>query len=80
MNYTVPQIVTKLVQAKKAYYEDGKPIMSDYDYDKLEIALRRLDPRHPALGMVGYSEDYEWWVEHYNGSPVSSNPPPESKL
>lgn len=61
----VGQMVCKIVEAKRTYYRDGKPIMSDYDYDKLEIELRKIDPDHPILSMVGYDESYEWWVRHY---------------
>lgn len=63
---TVPEIVCKIVAAKKAYYQDGKPVMNDYEYDMLEAALKKEDPRHPLLNMVGYDEAYQWWVDHYN--------------
>lgn len=65
-------MVTQLIKAKKAYY-NGKPIMSDVVYDKLEIQLRKTDPRHPALGLVDYHEDYEWWVEHYSKEVTMDN-------
>lgn len=61
----VSTIVCQIVQAKKAYYGGGKPIMSDVEYDRLEAELKDLDPRHPVLYAVGYDDSYDWWLEHY---------------
>lgn len=63
--FELEHIVMNIVRAKKAYYQEGRPIMSDYDYDKLEHRLKELDPRHPILYAVGYDDTYDWWIDHY---------------
>ena len=60
----IANIVIQIIEAKKAYYS-GKPIMNDYAYDKLEQRLKRLDEHHPVNYLVGYSEEYDWWIKHY---------------
>lgn len=61
----VPELVTTIVKAKKAYYLDGKPFISDHEYDRIEGELRKLDPNHPILYAVGYDDSYDWWLTHY---------------
>lgn len=61
----VKTLVCSIVRAKKAYYESGKAIMSDFDYDALEDKLKQLDPQHPILYAVGYDDSYDWWLKHY---------------
>ena len=39
--------------AKAAYYNTGKPIVSDKIFDAIESALRAKAPNHPALSKVG---------------------------
>ena len=34
----------RYVRAKKAYFNSGTPIMSDAEFDKLEIFLKRVSP------------------------------------
>jgi NAD-dependent DNA ligase len=46
-------IAKQLAAASKAYYETGKPVMSDTEYDSLKEKLERLDPDHPYLQQVG---------------------------
>jgi hypothetical protein len=60
----IGQLVTQIIQAKKAYYS-GSPIMNDYKYDMLEQELKKLDEYHPVNYLVGYSEEYDWWIKHY---------------
>jgi DNA ligase (NAD+) len=43
---------------KKMYYQ-GTPVISDREYDLLEEALRREDPNHPVLMMVGSEPEGE---------------------
>jgi len=50
-------LTEKILKAKKAYYR-GKPIMSDFDYDKLENNLKVINPDAPVLQMVGYDADF----------------------
>ena len=46
-------IVAKLRQASDAYYNGGKPLMTDAEYDAALDQLRALDPTNPYLGEVG---------------------------
>ena len=52
MNSTIDEIVGLLTEAKAAYY-DGKPIMSDIEFDVIEENLRSLDPNNKYFGTVG---------------------------
>ncbi|NRA63726.1 MAG: NAD-dependent DNA ligase LigA [Pseudobacteriovorax sp.] len=45
-------LVRDLITYREAYYQ-GRPIVSDQKYDKLETELRKIDPNHPFLGEVG---------------------------
>lgn len=42
-----------LIKKHKSLYYQGKPEISDVDYDKLEIELKKLDPENPVLYLVG---------------------------
>ncbi|MFA4826811.1 MAG: NAD-dependent DNA ligase LigA [Candidatus Shapirobacteria bacterium] len=42
-----------LIEAKKAYYTGGKPIMDDHTYDTLEDILRQKSPYHRLFQKVG---------------------------
>jgi len=42
-----------LVEAKKAYYTTGKPIMDDHTYDTLEEILKKKAPYHRLFSKVG---------------------------
>jgi len=44
-----------LIEAKKAYYTTGKPIMDDHTYDTLEDILRQKSPYHRLFSKVGNS-------------------------
>ena len=44
-----------LIEAKKAYYTSGKPIMDDHTYDTLEEILRKKLPNHRIFSKVGNS-------------------------
>ena len=52
MNTDIFTLVTQLNIAKKFYY-DGKPIMTDAQFDQLESKLRELDPTHEYFKTVG---------------------------
>ncbi|MBN2149854.1 MAG: hypothetical protein JW839_00280, partial [Candidatus Lokiarchaeota archaeon] len=41
------ELARRVVEAKRAYYE-GRPVMSDAEYDRLEQQLREMDPKHPV--------------------------------
>jgi DNA ligase (NAD+) len=42
-----------LIEAKKAYYTSGKPIMDDHTYDTLEEILKKKSPYHRLFSKVG---------------------------
>ena len=42
-----------MLKAKRAYYETGKPIMSDHWFDRLEASLKLLRPESKVLRAVG---------------------------
>ena len=42
-----------LVDAKKAYYTGGKPIMDDHTYDTLEAVLLKKNPHHRFFKLIG---------------------------
>lgn len=48
----IKQLSDDILKHKKAYYQ-GKPFISDAEYDRLEDTLRELDPGHPVLQVVG---------------------------
>lgn len=56
---TITEIVAKMVEARKAYYE-GRAIMSDSEYDALEETLRQTDSDHPLLAAVGHLPSSPW--------------------
>jgi len=43
-----------LINAKKAYYTSGKPIMDDHTYDTLEEILRHQNPHHRIFTKAGH--------------------------
>lgn len=47
------EIVSKLIEAKKAYYFTEMPILSDSDFDKLEDYLKEIDPSNSYFSLVG---------------------------
>lgn len=52
MNIDKNVIVNQLNIARKFYY-DGRPIMTDGEFDKLEATLREIDPSHSYFSTVG---------------------------
>jgi DNA ligase (NAD+) len=48
----VTDLASKIIYHKKAYYQ-GRPEISDVDYDLLEESLRQIAPNHPVLSLVG---------------------------
>ena len=42
-----------ITRAKKAYFFEGDPIITDADFDLVEAHLRRLDPKNSALLSIG---------------------------
>jgi len=48
----IKRLADKILINKRRYYE-GNPVISDSAYHTLEEKLRRLDPQHPVLYIVG---------------------------
>jgi len=48
----IKSLETEIIKHKNLYYQ-GKPEISDYEFDKIEEKLRKLDPNNPVLEMVG---------------------------
>lgn len=50
--------------AKNKYYQ-GKPIMNDHDFDRLESYYKELFPKWPALQHVGeiYKNDWKNYID-----------------
>ncbi len=57
MSEIINQIINALDKADNAYYNSGKALMSDADYDKLKDKLSKLSPGHPRLSKVGAKID-----------------------
>ena len=62
--HTEPHLVTEvelvllILHGKQTYYS-GNEEFTDHFYDGLEILLKKINPDHPVLGMVGWSEEAE---------------------
>jgi DNA ligase (NAD+) len=52
----IEKLEKEILRHKKLYYTGNQEI-SDYDYDKLEEKLKKLDPENKVLQMVGYIDD-----------------------
>src|SRR6187200_410792 len=50
------QELEKLILHHKELYYRGKAEISDEAYDKLEIELKKLDPKSPILKLVGHMQ------------------------
>lgn len=54
---TIEEIVNLLLRAKEAYYEpeneDDEPLMTDEQFDQLELELKSLDPNNAYFVQVG---------------------------
>lgn len=48
----------------KALYYQGRPIISDSEYDKLEDELKKLDPKNPTLQIVGTTTSASDKIKH----------------
>ena len=59
-NEVAKVLAERILRYKRAYYCPHHPevkqadIVSDVLYDDCEDRLRRIDPNHPVLSMVGY--------------------------
>ena len=49
----IDNIVSRLIEARDAYYNSDAPLISDAEFDDLEETLRRQAPDHPYFTSVG---------------------------
>jgi len=61
-----------LIEAKKAYYTDSKPIMDDHTFDTLEDLLRKINPYHRIFTKVGTSHFNTGFDKKKHSMPMGS--------
>jgi len=61
-----------LIEAKKAYYTDSKPIMDDHTFDTLEDILRKNNPYHRIFTKVGTSRFNTGFDKKRHSMPMGS--------
>ena len=54
MTTRIEELQTLIIKHKALYYQ-GKPTISDHEYDGLERELKELDPDNFTLSLVGTS-------------------------
>jgi len=71
-NLSPEKIGELLIDAKKAYYTGGKPIMDDHTYDTLEEILKQRSPHHRIFSKVGHDNFDTGWPKKTHTHPMSS--------
>lgn len=71
-NLTPEKIGELLIDAKKAYYTGGRPIMDDHTYDTLEAILHQKSPHHRIFSKVGHENFDTGWPKKSHTHPMSS--------
>ncbi|MDD4785243.1 MAG: NAD-dependent DNA ligase LigA [Candidatus Shapirobacteria bacterium] len=61
-----------LMDAKKAYYTSGKPIMDDHTYDTLEDILRQKNPYHRLFSKAGHKNFDTGFAKKKHAMPMGS--------
>jgi len=61
-----------LIEAKKAYYTDSKPIMDDHTFDTLEDVLQKINPYHRIFTKVGSSHFNSGFDKKKHSMPMGS--------
>lgn len=61
-----------LIEAKKAYYTSGKPIMDDHTYDTLEAILLQKSPHHRLFSKIGNPNFDTGWGKKTHIMPMGS--------
>ncbi|MBY0413916.1 MAG: NAD-dependent DNA ligase LigA, partial [Bdellovibrionales bacterium] len=59
----IQKLETEIIKHKALYYQ-GRPQISDSEYDKLEEELRKLDPKNPTLQIVGTTTSASDKIKH----------------
>jgi DNA ligase (NAD+) len=59
----IQKLETEIIKHKALYYQ-GRPEISDSEYDKLEAELKKLDPKNPTLQIVGTTTSASDKIKH----------------
>jgi DNA ligase (NAD+) len=59
-NFDVDAAVKKIMAGRDAYYNKGRPDMTDQEYDALEETIRQFDPDHPIFEKIGHAPSSAW--------------------
>lgn len=59
----IQKLESEIIKHKALYYQ-GRPEISDADYDSLEDELRKLDPKNPTLNIVGSTTSASDKIKH----------------
>jgi len=59
----IQKLEAEIIKHKALYYQ-GRPEISDSDYDSLEEELRKLDPNNPTLQIVGSTTSASDKIKH----------------
>lgn len=70
---SVEDIVARLQEARKAYYGGGHPLMTDAEFDALEVELQAADPGHAYWTTIGEAiSAVSGWDKVRHGIPMRS--------
>jgi DNA ligase (NAD+) len=59
----IQKLEAEIIKHKALYYQ-GRPEISDSEYDKLEAELKKLDPKNPTLMIVGSTTSASDKIKH----------------
>lgn len=59
----IQKLEAEIIKHKALYYQ-GRPEISDHEYDKLEEELKKLDPKNPTLQIVGTATSASDKIKH----------------
>lgn len=59
----IQKLENEIIKHKALYYQ-GRPEISDSEYDKLELELKKLDPKNPTLFIVGATTSASDKIKH----------------
>lgn len=59
----VQELEKKIIKHKALYYQ-GRPEISDSEFDKIEEELKKLDPKNPTLNIVGTTSSASDKIKH----------------
>lgn len=63
MKDKIQKLEEQILKHKALYYQ-GRPEISDHEYDELEAKLAKLDPKNPTLNLVGTTPRTGKKIEH----------------